>query len=198
MPEIRQLTSASTGHARPCAGARQLDRARSHALAAAATGIAIAVAAGLTGCSGSAASGPAASTSSAAASTPGAAQPGKSGSLPGVGDPAIYWTTMQQQLAVGLHTSIGSLTRYWDSNSGSRAKNQGVRVMTTILDVATEHGISQAGLRSLELAAIQQACAVLERDHRLATQQARARMQEIRGWAQSDLDGYAMYAFQQR
>jgi hypothetical protein len=57
--------------------------------------------------------------------------------------------------------------------------------------------MSPSRLRSLELTAITRACAVLVRAGTLTRQQASGREHLISGWGPSDLNGYAMYAFQQ-
>jgi hypothetical protein len=168
-------------------------RPRSRALAAA--GVIVAVALSVGACGGGYGAVSSATTTSVAVTL--GANSGKGGGLPGVGDPQIYWTTVQQQLAAGLHTSVAALTRLWGTTRVTGPKGQGRSAATTILDVADEQGISESHLRSLELSAIQRACDVLEHGHHLSASRANGRMRTIRGWNQSDLDGYAMYSFQQ-
>jgi hypothetical protein len=134
------------------------------------------------------------SAPSGAATSPAQSQ-AKAGELPGEGSPPIYWTTVRQRLAAGLHATVPALTALWSSTAAA-TKGQDVQAVTTILDVATEHGISLPQLRSLELTAIQQGCEALERLGNLSPSQAVAWMREIRAWHQGDLDGYSMFAFQ--
>ena len=136
-------------------------------------------------------------SANATAATTHAAKTAKGSPLPGAGDPPIYWDTIKQQLANGLHTTVPKLKRLWGNTTITGPKGQSVPTMTTILDVAIEHGISQSRLRSIELAAIQTACDVLVHKHKLTTKQASARMKLIRAWSQPNLDGYSMYAYEQ-
>jgi hypothetical protein len=134
------------------------------------------------------------------ASTPGAAAtstPAKgSGNLPGDGDPQIYWDTIKQQVAQGLHRSVADLTALWGPPpGGSGQKGGNPLAVMTISDVATQEGLTRDQLTTLELNAIQAACTQLVHQGALTQAQADARMQEIRGWSLSNLDGYTMYAF---
>lgn len=151
----------------------------------------------LAGCGGGHSSISPTTTTPATTSATSSANKGGDNGLPGVGDPPTYWTTIQQQLATGLDTTVAALTQLWGTTTASGPKGQGAPATTTILDVATEHGLSVTQLRTVELGAIQQACDALEHAGSLTAQQASARMLTIRGWGQSDLDGYSMYAYQQ-
>ncbi len=118
-----------------------------------------------------------------------------SGNLPGDGDPQIYWDTIKQQVAQGLHRSVADLTALWSTPPGGVQKGGNPPAAVTISDVATQEGLTRDQLTSLELNAIQTACTQLVHQGALTQAQADARMQEIRGWSLSDLDGYTMYAF---
>lgn len=150
----------------------------------------------LAGCGGHTSTDSRTSTTTATSTT--TTTKGGVGSLPGMGDPPTYWTTIQQQLAAGLGSTVTTLNQLWNRAAITGPKGQGGPAATTILDVATEHGLSVAQLRSVELGAIQQACSALVHGGSLTAQQASERMNTIRAWGQSDLDGYSMYAFQDR
>lgn len=117
------------------------------------------------------------------------------GSLLGDGDPQIYWDTIKQEVAQGLHRSVADLTALWGASSGGGQKGGNPPAAVTISDVATQEGLTRDQLTTLELNAIQTACTQLVNQGALTQAQADARMQEIRGWSLSDLDGYTMYAF---
>lgn len=182
-------TATTGGHQYPRqAGSRQTPRPLPRAAATRAVIVAIALSA-LCLISGS--------VSANAATTTNAAKTAKGSPLPGAGDPPIYWDTIKQQLANGLHTTVPRLNRLWGNTTITGPKGHSLPTMTTILDVAIEHGISQSRLRSIELAAIQTACDVLVHEHKFSTKQASARMKLIRAWSQPNLDGYSMYAYEQ-
>jgi hypothetical protein len=159
----------------------------------------VAVAAVAAGCSGGGtpapAHAPAATGTSASSSV--APDGGKGAGLPGAGGPQIYWSTLRQQLAQGLHRSVADLTALWGAAAPSGPKGAAAPAGTTLLDIAIENGMSPSRLRSLELTAITRACAVLVQSGALTRQQASDRQRLISGWGASDLSGYAMYAFQQ-
>lgn len=140
----------------------------------------------LVGCQGGSSAPSAATTSTPAKG---------SGSLPGDSDPQIYWDTIKQQVAQGLHRSVADLTALWGATPGGGQKGSNPPAAVTISDVATQEGLTRDQLTSLELNAIQTACTQLVHQGALTQAQADARMQEIRGWSLSDLDGYTMYAF---
>jgi hypothetical protein len=115
--------------------------------------------------------------------------------LPGDGDPQIYWDTLKQQVAQGLHHTVAELTALWSRPPGGVPKGGNVPAPTTIADVARQEGLSRAQLTTLELTAIQAATNLLVQQGFLTASQADAQMQEIRSWGVSDLNGYTMYAF---
>lgn len=130
-------------------------------------------------------------TGAAATSTPAKG----SGSLLGDGDPQIYWDTIKQQVAQGLHRSVADLTALWGASPSSGQKGSNPPAVMTISDVATQEGLTRDQLTTLELNAIQAACTQLVNQGTLTQAQADARMQEVRDWDLSSLDGYTMYAF---
>ncbi len=123
--------------------------------------------------------------------------PGSKGasSLPGEGDPQIYWDTIKTQVAQGLHLSVASLTDKLKLPTPS-SKGAPPPPGLTIGTIAAQQGVSLTQLRTIELYAIQQAYNALVSQHNLSQQAADQRMQTIHSWGQYDLDGYIMYAFQ--
>ncbi len=146
----------------------------------------ISLAALLVGCQGGSSA-----PSAAATSTPAKG----SSSLPGDGDPQMYWDTIKQQVAQGLHRSVADLTALWSTPPGGVQKGGNPPAAVTISDVATQEGLTRDQLTTLELNAVQAACTQLVNQGVLTQVQADARVQEIRGWDLSSLDGYTMYAF---
>lgn len=131
------------------------------------------------------------------ADAPAAAPTARKGpGLPGEGDPRVYWDTIKRRVARGLHRSVASLTRLWsDHPTAGRVKGQPGPPPTTIYDIAIQEGLTLRQLRALELGSIQQACTALVDRHVLTHRQTVHRLTIIRGWPQSNLDGYVMYAF---
>lgn len=126
--------------------------------------------------------------------TPTASSKGSS-SLPGEGDPQIYWDTIKMQVAQGLHMSMDQISgelRLPTPTSKSGPPPAG----TTIGEIASQQGLSTSQLHTIEINAIQGACNVLVSQHSLSQTDANQRMQMINSWDQSSLDGYIMYAFQ--
>lgn len=164
------------------------------------TGLVCVVAAVTLGAAGCASTGhatpsgsaPAASSATGPSATPG----GKGDTLPGTGYPPVFWTTICQQLAHSLHRSVTELTRLWAGTAPAGLKGSGGPAPTTIVDVAAEDGLSTAQLRTTELAAIRQAFTVLVQHGTITRSQADTQITTISGWDQSNLDGYAMFAFQ--
>ncbi len=64
------------------------------------------------------------------------------------------------------------------------------------MDIAAEDGLSTAQLRTAELAAIRQALTVVVQHGTITSSQAGTQLATIASWDQSNLDGYAMSAFQ--
>jgi hypothetical protein len=102
---------------------------------------------------------------------------------------------IKQQVAQGLHRPVANLTALWSTPPGGVQKGGNPPAAVTISDVATQEGLTRDQLTTLELNAIQAACTQLVHQGALTQAQADSRMQEIRGWSLSDLDGYIMYAF---
>jgi hypothetical protein len=139
------------------------------------------------------------SSSSAGAASSGGAQAGgkgASGQLPGVGEPAIYWTTLRSVLAQGLNRTVTSLTQLWGSTAPSGPKGSEPTSRTTILDVAIETGLTSTRLHTLELTAMHDAWSVLVSSGTVTRSQAASEITTIEQMGPIDLDGYSMYAFQ--
>lgn len=124
------------------------------------------------------------------ASTPGTASGAgnpttKGGSIPGAGDPEIYWQTIKDQVAQGMHVSLAELQRQ-------------LRAGSSINEIAAQQGLSSAQLRTLELNAIQAACQQLVSQGSLTQQEADQRLHSIQSWSQDDLEGYVMEAILNR
>jgi hypothetical protein len=62
--------------------------------------------------------------------------------------------------------------------------------------VAAEDGVTVTQLRGIELIAIRRALTLVVRRGATTRHQADTQLTAITGWDQSNLDGYAMYAFQ--
>jgi hypothetical protein len=139
------------------------------------------------------------SSSSAGAAFSGGAQAGgkgASGQLPGVGEPAIYWTTLRRVLAQGLNRTVTSLTQLWGSTAPSGPKGSEPTSRTTILDVAIETGLTSTQLHTLELTAVHDAWSALVSSGTVTRSQAAFEITTIEQMGPSGLDGYSMYAFQ--
>lgn len=117
------------------------------------------------------------------------------GTLPGTGYPPAYWLTIRQQLASSLHRSITELTQLWAPGTSATPKGSGQIATTTIVDVAAEDGLTVTQLRRIELSAIRRAFTLTVQRGATTRHQANVQLAAITGWDQSNLDGYAMYAF---
>lgn len=93
----------------------------------------------------------------------------------GPGDPPIYWQTIQEQVAQGLHLTVAEV----------KTKLQSGEPIGTI---AAEQNISTDQLRTIELNAIQKGHDVLVSMGYLTQQQSDQGMQDIRSWDQRTLD----------
>jgi hypothetical protein len=119
------------------------------------------------------------------------------GTLPGTGYPPAYWLAIRQQLASRLHRSVTELTQLWAPSTPAEPKGSGeIAATTTIVNVAAEDGLTVAQLRRIELTAIRRAFTLVVQRGATTRHQANVQLAAITGWDQSNLDGYAMYAFQ--
>jgi hypothetical protein len=116
-------------------------------------------------------------------------------SLPGEGDPPVYWETIKAQVAQGLHMRVADLTVALKLPTPT-TKSAPPPAGTTIGEIASQQGVSTSQLRTIEIQAIQQACNALVSQHDLSQADGTQRMQTISSWDQESLDGYIMYAFQ--
>lgn len=187
MPDHRE----PPGTARP--GSR-ISRQLRTTLACAAAAVILAAA----GCASAGPGTPAGSAPAASATGPSPAPGSKGGTLPGTGYPSVYWMTIRQQLASGLHRSVTELTRLWGATVPAGPKGSGGQATTTITDVATEDGLTAQRLRTIELAAIRQAFTAVVQRGTITRSQADTQLATITSWDQASLDGYAMSAFQPR
>lgn len=154
---------------------------------------------GAAGCASASDPTPASSVPAASAAGTSAVPGGKGGAggtLPGVGYPLVFWTTIRDQLARRLHRSVTELTGLWGATAPAGPKGSGAQVTTTIVDVTTEDGLSTPELRTIEMAAIRQAFTAVVHRGTITRGQADTQLATLTSWDQSSLDGYAMYAFQ--
>lgn len=121
---------------------------------------------------------------------------------PGWNDPALYWQTIREQVAQGLHLSVAQVTTKLQaagatstappsSGKNGAAPDPG----TPMTAVAVQQGISTDQLRTIELNALQRACDVMVAQGKLAQTAADQRMQTFRGFDQGTLNWYVMHAF---
>lgn len=121
---------------------------------------------------------------------------------PGWNDPAIYWQTIREQVAQGLHLSVAQITTKLQAagatstatppaNKNGAAPDPGAPMTA----VAVQQGISTDQLRTIELNALQKACDVMVAQGKLAQTEADQRMQTFRGFDQGTLNWYVMHAF---
>ena len=96
-------------------------------------------------------------------------------------DPPIYWQTLQEQVAQGLHLTVAQMKAQLQPPPGQRDS-------LGIAHVAAELGISEAQLRTIELNAAQKGHDLLVRMGILTQQQSDQGMQSIRSWSQATLD----------
>lgn len=173
-------------------GSSRISRPLGASLACAVAAIIVATA----GCAATGSGAPAGPAPSASTTGASPTLGSKGGTLPGSGYPAVYWVTIRQQLASGLHRSVTELTRLWGATAPAGPKGSGGQATTTITDVAAEDGLSTGQLRALELAAIRQAFTAVVQRRTITRSQADNQLAAITSWDQASLDGYAMSAFQ--
>lgn len=121
------------------------------------------------------------SRSSAVSATSTTAAP-KSGQS-GQGDPPIYWQTIEQQIAEGLHLTVAQLKARLQPPPGQRDG-------PSIAVIAQEQGIPEAQWRTIEIDAIQKGHDLLVSMGYLTKQGSDQGMQTIRNWDQATLDDH--------
>ncbi|HEY1353977.1 MAG TPA: hypothetical protein VGF67_30570 [Ktedonobacteraceae bacterium] len=123
----------------------------------------------------------AAATSTAVAGS--TADANAKGNGQGQGDPPIYWQTVEQNIAQGLHLSVAQVKTRLQPSAGQR-DSMGIG------HVAQEQHIPEAQLRTIEIDAIQKGHDLLVRMGILTRQGSDLGMQRIRAWDQATLDDH--------
>ncbi len=98
-------------------------------------------------------------------------------------DPPVYWQTIEENIAQGLHLTVAQMKAGLQPPLGQRDS-------LGIAHMASEQGISEAQLRIIELNAIQKGHDVLVRMDILTQQGSDQGMQTIRHWDQATLDDH--------
>lgn len=101
----------------------------------------------------------------------------------GVGDPPIYWQTIEQQIAAGLHLTVAQVKADLQPPAGQRDS-------PGIAAVAARQGVSPQQLRTIEINAIQTGHDLLVRMGILSRQGSDLGMQRIRGWDDATLNDH--------
>jgi hypothetical protein len=96
-------------------------------------------------------------------------------------DPPIYWQTIEETIAQGLHLTVAQVKARLQPLPGQRDS-------PGIAYVATEQGVSETQLRAIEISAIQKGHDLLVRMGILTQQGSDLGMQRIRNWDQQTLD----------
>ena len=122
-------------------------------------------------------------TASTTAGTVTNAQAGTTTAKDGQPDPPIYWQTIEQSIAQGLHLTVAQVKARLQPPPGQRDS-------LGIAHVASEQGISEAQLRVIEINAIQKGHNLLVSMGILTKQGSDEGMQRIRGWDQATLDDH--------
>lgn len=120
-------------------------------------------------------------TAATATAASGMANTSKVGNAPG--DPPIYWQTIEENVAQGLHLTVAQVKAQLQPPPGQR-DSQGIG------HVASTQGISEAQLRVIEINAIQKGHNLLVRMGILTQQGSDQGMQTIRNWDQATLDDH--------
>ncbi len=123
-----------------------------------------------------------------------------SGSAPWDNYPAVYWQTLREQFAQGMHMTEQQVKDNLQSTfltTQTPTNNEGVEIRATdaskwLSDLAQEQNIPQEQLHTIEATAVQQAHSVLVKQHVLTHQQADETM---RGMSQDDVNTNIMSAF---
>lgn len=98
-------------------------------------------------------------------------------------DPPIYWQTIEETIAQGLHLTVAQVKAGLQPPPGQRDS-------LGIAHVASKQGISEAQLRTIEIDAIQKGHDLLVRMGILTQQGSDQGMQTIRHWDQATLDDH--------
>ena len=98
-------------------------------------------------------------------------------------DPPIYWQTIEENIAQGLHLTIAQVKARLQPPPGQRDS-------LGIAHVASEQGISEAQLRPIEINAIQKGHNLLVRMGILTLQGSNQGMQTISHWDKTTLDDH--------
>lgn len=98
-------------------------------------------------------------------------------------DPPIYWQTIEETIAQGLHLAVAQVKADLQPPPGQRDS-------LGIAHVASEQGFSEAQLRTIEINAIQKGHDLLVRMGILTQQGSDQGMQTIRHWDQATLDDH--------
>ncbi len=121
---------------------------------------------------------------------------------PGWNDPAIYWQTIREQIAQGLHLSVAQVTANLQAAGATSTATPSTNKNAASPDpgapmtaVAAQQGITTEQLRTIELNALQKACDVMVAQGKLTQTEANQRMQMFEGWDQGTMNWYVMYAF---
>jgi len=123
------------------------------------------------------------SSNTTAAATTGAVSTATADVKEGQPDPPIYWQTIEQNVAQGLHLTVAQVKARLQPPSGQRDS-------LGIGHVASEQNISEAQLRVIEINAIQKGHDLLVRMGILTQQGSDLGMQRIRAWDQATLDDH--------
>lgn len=111
----------------------------------------------------------------------GTATPQKSDAT--VGDPPIYWQTIEQNIAAGLHLTVAEVKSRLQPPPGQRDS-------PSIAVIAAQQGIPVAQWRAIEINAIQKGHDLLVRMGYLTQAGSDQGMQTIRNWDQAILDDH--------
>lgn len=98
-------------------------------------------------------------------------------------DPPVYWQTIEATIAQGLHLTVAQVKADLQPPPGQRDS-------LGIAHVASEQGVSEAQLRTIELEAIQKGHNLLVSMGILTQQGSDEGMQRIRAWDQATLDDH--------
>lgn len=101
----------------------------------------------------------------------------------GQGDPPIYWQTIEQQIARGLHLTVAQVKERLQPPPGQRDG-------PSIAVIAQEQGIPEAQWRTIEINAIQKGHNLLVTMGYLTQQGSDQGMQTIWHWDQATLDDH--------
>ena len=101
----------------------------------------------------------------------------------GQGDPPIYWQTIEQQIAEGLHLTVAQVKARLQPPPGQRDG-------PSIAVIAAQQGIPEAQWRTIEINAIQKGHDLLVSMGYLTQQESDEGMQHIRDWDQATLDDH--------